>query len=93
MAETDVSVPLPALEAEAGEPEAEADDDEESGVALVARSRLPPSRLRQDRMTDKNEVNWIPDIRTETEWNRFLDVKVSHNTKNNKTIIYVSSVM
>ena len=73
MAENDVSVPLPALEAGG----AEADTDEESGVALVARSRLPPSRLRQDRMTDKNEVNWIPDIRTETEWNRFLDVKVS----------------
>ena len=91
MAETDVSVPLPVLEAETGE--AEADNDEESGVALVARSRLPPSRLRQDRMTDKNEVNWIPDIRTETEWNRFLDVKVSHNTKNKKTIIDVSSVM
>ena len=72
MAETDVSVPLPAVEAEAGEAE------EESGVALVARSRLPTSRMRQDRMSDKNEANWIPDIRTETEWNRFLDVKVSN---------------
>ena len=75
MAETDVSVsvPLPAVEAEA-----EADHEEESGVALVAHSRLPTSRMRQDRMSDKNEANWIPDIRTETEWNRFLDVKVSN---------------
>ena len=78
MAETDVSVTLPAVEAEA-----EADHEEESGVALVARSRLPPGRMRQDRMSDKNEANWIPDIRTETEWNRFLDVKVSHKEQDN----------